>query len=139
MISNVNFNASAPYSNVSRQPDEKALEVQSTVAVEATDKIEISNHAKSAVQAQGRSPASQYFMEVFSVNFWERGVSEAYEMALEALRASIVADNNDLEYFESLLGEKLTDEYAKANFLIEDFNPSTAGASVSSLDITVED
>jgi len=139
MISNVNLNASAPYSNINKQPDEKAQSVQTTVAQAATDKIEISNEAKAAQPVKGRTPASQYFMEVFSVNFWSRGVSEAYEMALEALRASIVADSNELKYFESLVGEILTEDYAKANFLIEDFNPSSAGESVSSVDITVED
>jgi len=139
MISNVNLNASATYSNVNKQSDEKALNVQTAVAQAATDKVEISSNAKAAQAPQGRSPASQYFMEVFSVNFWSRGVSEAYEMALEALRASIVADSNDLKYFESLVGEKLTDEYAKANFLIEGFDSGNPDEAASSVDITVED
>ena len=139
MVSNVNLNVSAHVKNIVKQPDDKQKIEQVTLAAEASDRIEISADAKSAVSTAGRSPASQYFMEVFSVNFWSRGVSEAYEMALEALRASIVADSNELKYFESLVGEILTEDYAKANFLIEDFNPSSAGESVSSVDITVED
>ena len=138
MISNVNLNASAHYKNVQNQTDGKTLAEKAAAAAGAADKIEISADAKSAVQSAqpgGRTPASQYFMEVFSVNFWSRGVSEAYEMALEAVRASIVADSNDLKYFESLVGETLTEDYAKTNFLIEGFTPETAPETVSTVDI----
>ena len=139
MVSNVNLIASAQLQNIVKQPDDKQKIEQVKLAAEASDRVEISAEAKSAVSAEGRTPASQYFMEVFSVNFWSRGVSEAYEMALEALRASIVADNEALKYFESLVGETLTDEYAKANLLISDFNPGAAVEAAPSVDITVED
>ena len=142
MISNVNLEASARYSNISKQPDDRQKNEQATAAVTISDNIEISNEAKSAVQSAispGRTPASQYFMEVFSVNFWSRGVSEAFELALEALRASIVADSNDLKHFESLVGETLTEEYAKTNLLIQDFKPSSTGETAPTVDITVED
>ena len=139
MVSNVNLNASAQIQNIVKQTDDKQKIEQVKLAAEATDRIEISAEAKGATQNEGRSPASQYFMEVFSVNFWSRGVSEAYEMALEALRASIVADSVALKYFESLVGETLTEDYAKANFLIEDYNPGTAGEALTTVDITVED
>jgi len=140
MVSNVNLNASAQVQNIVKQSDVQQKIEQVTLAAEASDRIEISAEAKSAGSATGRSPASQYFMEVFSVNFWSRGVSEAYEMALEALRASIVADNDALEYFESLVGETLTEDYAKANFLIQDFEPVTTDVETApSVDITVND
>jgi len=139
MVSNVYLNASAQVQNISKQPDDRQKIEQVKLAAEAADRIEISAEAKSAVSTSGRSPASQYFMEVFSVNFWSRGVSEAYEMALEALRASIVADNDTLKYFESLVGETLTEDYAKANFLIQDFEPGTNGEALPTVDITVED
>ena len=134
MVSNVNLVMSAKLQNIVKQPDAKQKIEQVTLAAEASDKIEISANAKNAVNTAGRSPASQYFMEVFSVNFWSRGVSEAYEMALEALRASIVADNEALNYFESLVGETLTDDYAKANFLIQEFETETSGETAPTVD-----
>jgi len=137
MVSNVNLIASAQLQSIVKQPDDRQKIEQVTLAAEAADRVEISTEAKSAVGAEGRTPASQYFMEVFSVNFWSRGVSEAYEMALEALRASIVADSDALKYFESLVGETLTEDYAKANFLISDFNPGSADESATTVDITV--
>ena len=136
MVSNVNLIASAQLQNIVKQPDDRQKVEQVTLAAEASDRVEISANAKSTVSTEGRSPASQYFMEVFSVNFWSRGVSEAYEMALEALRASIVADSDTLKYFESLVGETLTEDYAKANFLISEFNPATADETAPSVDIT---
>jgi len=141
MISNVHLNASGPYKGISKKLDSIQQNEQTTAVTSTADKIEISAEAKSATQAiqiASRTPASQYFMEVFSVNFWSRGVSEAFEMALEALRASIVADTNDLKYFESLVGESLTDEYAKANLLIDDFNTGTSAETASTVDITVD-
>ena len=138
MVSNVNFNASAQVKNITKQPDDKQRIEQSKQAAAISDKVEISVDARNA-QPEGRSPASQYFMEVFSINFWSRGVSEAYEMALEALRASIVADSKTLEHFESLVGETLTEDYAKANFLIQDFKPEKTEETLPTVDITVED
>ena len=138
MVSNVNFNASAQVQNITKQPDDKQRIEQSGNVAAISDKVEISADAKST-QPAGRSPASQYFMEVFSKNFWSRGVSEAYEMALEALRASIVADSKTLEHFESLVGETLTEDYAKANFLIQDFKPEKTEETLPTVDITVED
>jgi len=138
MVSNVNFNASAQVQNITKQPDDKQRIEQSKHVAAVSDKVEISVDAKNA-QPERRSPASQYFMEVFSTNFWSRGVSEAYELALEALRASIVADTKTLEHFESLVGETLTEEYAKANFLIEEFKPVNSEETPPTVDITVED
>ena len=136
MVRNVNLNASAQVQNMIKQSDDKQRIQQVTSAAETSDKVEISVNAKGAAGAAGRSPASQYFMEVFTVNFWSRGVSEAYEMALEALRASIVADNDALKYFESLVGETLTEDYAKANFLIQDITPETTEEAAPTVDVT---
>jgi len=91
MISKVNLNASVQAPNTNKQADEIKQDEINSAAENATDKIEISKQAIKVSQAplsKAQIPTTQRFMEVFTVNFWSRGFTEAFELALAALRFS---------------------------------------------------
>jgi len=89
MISKVNSNTSVQAVNANKQADEIQQDELKSEAANAADKVEISNQAIKVSQgplSTAQIPTSQRFMEVFTVNFWSRGFSEAFELALAALR-----------------------------------------------------
>jgi len=139
MINKVNLSASVQVPNVNKQSDEKEHSVDHSSAATSADKIEISKSASlKSLSSVVYVPDTQRFMEVFTVNFWERGFSEAFQLALEALQ---VTENDDVDDYVALANEFLAKENIKANLGGKDPESKeikNAEETTNTIDITVD-
>jgi len=139
MINKVNLNASVQVPNINKLSDEKQHSVDHSSAAISADQIEISKNASlKSLSNVVQVPDTQRFMEVFTVNFWERGFSEAFQLALEALQ---VTDDDDIDDYVALANEFLAKENIKAS-LGENNSESkeikNADETTNTIDITVD-
>jgi len=139
MINKVNLNASVQTPNINKQSDEKQHSVDHSSAVASTDKIEISKSASlKSLSNVVQVPDTQRFMEVFTVNFWERGFSEAFQLALEALQ---ITESDDIDDYVTLASEFLAKENIKASLGGKDSESKeikNADETTNTIDITVD-
>ena len=139
MINKVNLNASVQVPDINKLSDEKHQSVDHSSAVTSADKVEISKSASlKSLSNVVLVPDTQRFMEVFTVNFWERGFSEAFQLALEALQ---VTDSDDVDDYVALANEFLAKENIKANLGGKDSESkktNNAEETANTIDITVD-
>jgi len=139
MINKVNLSASVLVPNINKQSDEKQHSVDHSSAAASADKIEISKNASlKSLSNIVRVPDTQRFMEVFSVSFWERGFSEAFQLALEALQ---VTESDDIDDYAALANEFLAKENIKASLGGKDSESKESknvDETTNTIDITVD-
>ena len=102
MIKNVDPNTTVHFQNLDVQTESRPEKESKPVAVDVSDKIEISNEAKTTSQTSQTnkqasvrpSERSQIFADVFLANFKTHGLKEAFDIATAAVRSTFTVDND---------------------------------------------
>ena len=102
MIKNVDPNATVRFQNLDVQTESRPEKETKSVAVSVSDKIEISNEAKTTSQTSQTnkqasirpSERSQLFADVFLANFKTHGLKEAFDIATAAVRSKFSVDSD---------------------------------------------
>jgi len=123
MISNVNFNLSANIQALNKQADDKLRNESNSVATLTADRNEVSVDANAIV-------------DVFSVNFWSRGIPEPFDPA--ALQpAPQVSDMVENEFDSE--DKEVSVENSIAVPGNREYKPDNGNEAAKSVDITVAD